>query len=222
MEIEKSSAMLEIRNISKKYKRGSEEFPALKDVSFKIEKGDYVSVTGPSGSGKSTLLNAIGGLIRPDSGEILYKGENIYRQKEKYLDFYRKTDVGFMFQQFHLMPYLTVIENIRLTCYQESHCDRINFYLDKCSLLDIKDKFPSELSVGEKQRASFIRAIISDPKLLLADEPTGNLDPGNSEMLMSLIEEYHKEGGTVVLVSHDPVAARYSNLNIRIVLGRIQ
>ncbi len=214
--------MLEIRNISKKYKRGSEEFPALKDVSLKIEKGDYVSVTGPSGSGKSTLLNAVGGLIRPDSGEVLYKGENIYRQKEKYLNYYRKTDVGFMFQQFHLMPYLTVIENIRLTCYKESHSNRINFYLDKCSLLDMKDKYPSELSVGEKQRASFIRAIISDPKLLLADEPTGNLDPGNSEMLMSLIEEYHKEGGTVVLVSHDPNAVRYSNLNIRIILGRIQ
>ncbi|HEC43914.1 MAG TPA: ABC transporter ATP-binding protein [Bacteroides sp.] len=222
MKIVKSKVMLEIRNISKKYKRGSEEFPALKDVSLKIEKGDYVSVTGPSGSGKSTLLNAVGGLIRPDSGEVLYKGENIYRQKEKYLNYYRKTDVGFMFQQFHLMPYLTVIENIRLTCYKESHSNRINFYLDKCSLLDMKDKYPSELSVGEKQRASFIRAIISDPKLLLADEPTGNLDPGNSEMLMSLIEEYHKEGGTVVLVSHDPNAVRYSNLNIRIILGRIQ
>jgi putative ABC transport system ATP-binding protein len=213
--------MIKINNISKKYKRGSEEFTALTDVTFKIEKGDYVSVTGPSGSGKSTLLNAIGGLIHPDSGEILYNGDSIYDQNGKFLNSYRKRDVGFMFQQFHLMPYLTVIENISLACYQKSHCKAINNYLEKCSLADIKNKYPSELSVGEKQRAAFIRAIISDPELLLADEPTGNLDPGNSNILMSLVEEYHEKGGTVVLVSHDPVAATYSNLNIKIEGGRI-
>ncbi|MFC2116502.1 ABC transporter ATP-binding protein [Bacteroidota bacterium] len=213
--------MLEIKNISKKFKRGSEEFIALEDVSLKIEKGDFVSVTGSSGSGKSTLLNTIGGLIHPDSGEILYNGESIYDQSGKYLNSYRKRNVGFMFQQFHLMPYLTVIENIRLSCYQESHCNAINNYLERCSLVDIKDKFPSELSVGEKQRTAFIRAIISDPELLLADEPTGNLDPGNSKILMTLVEDYHKKGGTVVLVSHDPVAGRYSNLNINIERGKI-
>ena len=213
--------MIEIKNISKKYKRGTKEFTALTDVTLKIGKGDYVSVTGPSGSGKSTLLNTIGGLIHPDSGEIFFKGENIYKQSGKYLNSYRKRDVGFMFQQFNLMPYLTVIENISLACYQRSHVMGINNYLGKCSLMDIKDKYPSELSVGEKQRAAFIRAIISDPELLLADEPTGNLDPGNSEILMSLVGEYQKNGGTVVLVSHDPVAARYSNLNIKIERGRI-
>ncbi len=214
--------MIEIKNISKKYKRGTEEFTALTDVTFKIKKGDYVSVTGPSGSGKSTLLNTIGGLIHPDSGEILFKGENIYKQSGKYLNSYRKRDVGFMFQQFNLMPYLTVIENISLACYQRSHVKGINNYLEKCSLMDIKDKYPSELSVGEKQRAAFIRAIISDPELLLADEPTGNLDPGNSEILMSLVGEYQKNGGTVVLVSHDPVALTYSNLDIKIENGICQ
>ena len=208
--------MLEINHISKTFKRGSEEFAALVDVSLKINKGDYVSVSGASGSGKSTLLNVIGGLIRPDSGEILYKGESIYGQNEKYRNFYRKRDVGFMFQQFHLMPYLTVLENIRLSCYQKSHGEAINDYLEKCSMVKIKDKYPSDLSVGEKQRAAFIRAIIADPELLLADEPTGNLDPQNSEILMSLIEEFHKQGGTVVLVSHDPVATVASNLNIKI------
>jgi len=213
--------MIEIRNISKKYKRGTEEFIALTDVTFKIKKGDYVSVTGPSGSGKSTLLNTIGGLIHPDSGEIIFKGESIYKQSGKYLNSYRKRDVGFMFQQFNLMPYLTVIENISLACYQKSQAEAINKYLEKCSLVDIKNKYPSELSVGEKQRAAFIRAIISDPELLLADEPTGNLDPGNSEILMSLVGEYHENGGTVVLVSHDPVALTYSNLNIKIERGRI-
>lgn len=214
--------MIEINNISKKYKRGPEEFRALNDVAFNIEKGDYVSVNGPSGSGKSTLLNAIGGLVRPDSGEILYNGKSLYGQSGKYLNAYRKRDVGFMFQQFNLMPYLTVFENIALACYQKSHVRGINDYLEKCSLVDIKDKYPSELSVGEKQRAAFIRAIISVPVLLLADEPTGNLDPGNSEMLMTLVGEYHEKGGTVVLVSHDPVALTYSNLKIKIENGICQ
>jgi putative ABC transport system ATP-binding protein len=119
------------------------------------------------------------------------------------------------------MPYLTVVENIRLSCYQKSHSDVITDYLEKCSLVDIKDKYPSDLSVGEKQRTAFIRAIISSPKLLLADEPTGNLDPHNSEILLTLIEEFHKKGGTVVLVSHDPAVTEYSDLNIRIENGRI-
>lgn len=213
--------MIEIKHISKTFKRSAEEYKALVDVSLQINKGDYISVSGASGSGKSTLLNVIGGLIRPDSGEVIYKDESIYRQSGRFLNLYRKKDVGFMFQQFHLMPYLTVVENIRLSCYQLSHADAINDYLEKCSLVNIKDKYPSDLSVGEKQRAAFIRAIISNPELLLADEPTGNLDPQNSEILMTLIEEFHKKGGTVVLVSHDPFATKYSNLNIEIGQGSI-
>jgi len=213
--------MIDIKHISKTFKRGAEEYKALMDVSLKINKGDYISVSGSSGSGKSTLLNVIGGLIRPDSGEVIYLGESIYEQSGRFLDLYRKRDVGFIFQQFHLMPYLTVVENIGLSCYQLSHTETIHDYLEKCSLVNIKDKYPSDLSVGEKQRTAFIRAIISNPELLLADEPTGNLDPQNSEILMNLIEEFHKQGGTVVLVSHDPAATRYSNLNIEIGQGRI-
>jgi len=213
--------MIDIKHISKTFKRSTEEYTALVDVSLKINKGDYISVSGSSGSGKSTLLNVIGGLIRPDAGEVIYKGKSIYDQSGRFLNLYRKRDVGFMFQQFHLMPYLTIVENIRLSCYQLSQADAINDYLEKCFLVNIKDKYPSDLSVGEKQRAAFIRAIISNPALLLADEPTGNLDPQNSEILMTLIEEFHKKGGTVVLVSHDPIAAEYSNLNIKIGLGRI-
>ncbi len=213
--------MLELNNISKKFKRGFREFEALADVSLNITKGDYVSVSGPSGSGKSTLLNVIGGLIHPDSGKVLYKGESIYDQAGHYLNKYRKRKIGFIFQQFHLMPYLTVLENIRLSCYEKTHDDAINDYLDKCYLLGIRDKYPSELSVGEKQRVAFIRAIISNPELLLADEPTGNLDPDNSEILMTLIGEFHNNGGTVIMVSHDPVAVGYSKLNFKIEQGRI-
>ncbi|MDO9339520.1 MAG: ABC transporter ATP-binding protein [Bacteroidales bacterium] len=213
--------MLEINNISKRYKKGSEEFTALENVSLKIEKSDYMAVTGASGAGKSTLLHAIGGLVHPDSGEVLYKGRDIYKQKSKVTDEYRKKHVGFMFQQFHLMPYLTVLDNIRLACYEKHQLHSINNYLDKCSLTGLKNKYPSELSVGEKQRTAFIRAIISNPDILLADEPTGNLDPANSSILMSLVEDFHKNGGTVVLVSHDPLAAKYANRIITLEKGRI-
>ena len=213
--------MIEINNITKVYKRGSEKFTALDNVSFKISKGAFVVITGPSGAGKSTLLYSIGGLIHPDSGTLLFKGEDLYSQSNKYLDSYRKKQVGFMFQQFHLMPYLTVIENIKFNWSEKSAMSTLNDYLERCSLQDIRNKYPSELSVGEKQRTAFIRAIIPGPELLLADEPTGNLDPGNSEVLLSLIEQYHKNGGTVVLVSHDPSVARYSTSNLLLEKGRI-
>jgi putative ABC transport system ATP-binding protein len=213
--------MLEINNISKIYKKGSEEFTALNDISLRIGKGDYIAVTGASGSGKSTLLNIIGGLIHPDTGDVLYNGKNIYKQSTRFIDEYRKKHVGFMFQQFHLMPYLTVLDNIRLAFLDKDQSDSLDYYLESCSLAGLKNKFPSELSVGEKQRTAFIRAIISDPYLLLADEPTGNLDPANSAILMSLFENYHKKGGTIVLVSHDPLAARYATRTISLGKGRI-
>jgi ABC-type lipoprotein export system ATPase subunit len=214
--------MLEIRNISKKYRKSSEEFIALDNVSLKIEKGDYVAVTGASGAGKSTLLNAIGGLIHPDCGEVIYNGNNVYLQGGRDIDNYRRHVVGFMFQQFHLMPYLTVFENVKVACNNKKQLDSIEYYLEKCSLMVLKNKYPSELSVGEKQRTAFIRAIITDPAMLLADEPTGNLDPDNSRILMSLVEEYHKRGGTVILVSHDPVAFEYASRTILLDKGRLR
>lgn len=213
--------MLEIKNISKKYVKGVTEFTALAGVTFSMEKGDYVSVSGPSGSGKSTLLHVIGGLVRPDAGEVLYHGESIYGLGGKQLNLYRKREVGFIFQQFHLMPYLTVLENIRLSCYLPSHLDGISGYLERFSLKEMRNKYPSELSVGEKQRAAFIRAIISGPEIVLADEPTGNLDPGNSAILISLLDDFHKRGGTVLLVSHDPGVSAYSTRNITLEKGSI-
>ena len=213
--------MIEVNNITKIYKKGTGNFIALENVSLKIGKGDYVAITGPSGAGKSTLLYSIGGLIHPDSGTLLFNGEDIYGQNNKYLDRYRKRFVGFMFQQFHLMPYLTVTENILFNCSDKSRATAINDYIEKCSLQGIRNKYPSELSVGEKQRTAFIRAIIPGPEILLADEPTGNLDPRNSDVLLSLIEEYHKKGGTVVLVSHDPSISKYSTLNVSLEKGKI-
>lgn len=195
--------MLQIRNLIKKYRKGSETFTALDDVSFDIAKGDFVTITGHSGSGKSTLLHTIGGLIRPDSGFINYNEKDIYSLEADELDKFRKATVGFIFQQFHLLPYLTVNENILMGCNDRKNIKKIDRFLDECSLSGQKNKFPSELSVGEKQRAAFIRAIISEPDLLLADEPTGNLDPANSEVLMDLISEYNRKAGTVLLVSHN-------------------
>ena len=213
--------MIEINNISKKYRKWSEEFVALNNVSLGIEECDYLLVTGVSGAGKSTLLNVIGGLIHPDSGEALYLGKDIYKQNGRVTNEYRKKHVGFMFQQFHLMPYLTVLENVKLACYEKEHFAAIDGYFEMCNLTSLINKNPSGLSVGEKQRAAFVRAIISAPKILLADEPTGNLDPGNTEILMSLIETYHINGGTVVMVSHDPSIVRYANRQISLDRGEV-
>ncbi len=213
--------MLEINSITKKYKKNQTVFTALEDVTFKVEKGEFVSIVGPSGSGKSTLLHTIGGLVRPDSGQVLFRGIDVYALNRLDSGLFRQKHVGFVFQQFHLMPYLTVYENIKLVCTDHSKKQSIEIYLDKCSLLPLKDKFPSELSVGEKQRTAFIRAIITQPDILLADEPTGNLDPVNSEILMSLIEDFHRSGGTVLLVSHDPESSKYASRHISLNSGKL-
>jgi len=214
--------MIDLKNVSKKYTKGAEVYTALENVSLRIAKGDFVAISGASGAGKSTLLNLIGGLIKPSSGEVFYNGTGIYRQEGRKIDIYRKKHIGFMFQQFHLMPYLTVYENIALACYAKDHNDNIEGYLESCSLKVLRNKYPDELSVGEKQRVAFIRAIISDPEILLADEPTGNLDPENSKILMNLIHDYHGKGGTVILVSHDSVIAEYATRLLILEKGRIQ
>lgn len=213
--------MLEIKNITKKYQKGADIFTALDGVTLHVEKGDFIAIVGPSGSGKSTLLNTVGGLIRPDSGQVLFNGRDIYSIKRHEADFYRRKNIGFVFQQFHLLPYLTVLENIKMVCPGSADASEIEGYLEKCSLLPLKNKYPGELSVGEKQRTAFIRAIITKPDILLADEPTGNLDPENSRILMALIEVFHREGGTVLLVSHDPESPKYATRQIALQSGKL-
>jgi ABC-type lipoprotein export system ATPase subunit len=213
--------MLEIKNITKKYQKDGNIFTALDRVTLQVKKGDFIAIVGPSGSGKSTLLHTVGGLIRPDSGQVLFNGKDIYSIKRYEADFYRRKNIGFVFQQFHLLPYLTVLENIKMVCAGSADASEIERYLEKCFLLPLKNKYPGELSVGEKQRTAFIRAIITKPDILLADEPTGNLDPGNSRILMSLIEDFHREGGTVLLVSHDPESPKYSTRQIALQAGKL-
>jgi len=213
--------MIEISRLTKIYKKGAERFTALEDISISIRSGDFIAVTGASGAGKSTLLYTIGGLVQPDSGTVKCMGEDIYSQSEKYLNSYRRKKVGFVFQQFHLMPYLTVFENIKINSREKSSVSLIENYLEKCSIAGLRNKYPSELSVGEKQRTAFIRAIISGPELLLADEPTGNLDPENSRILMSLIKDFNVKGGTVVLVSHDQTAGSFATRRLILDRGRV-
>ncbi len=214
--------MLELNDITKIYTKGGEKFTALDHVSLQVEQGEFIAVVGPSGSGKSTLLHVIGGLIHPDSGQVLYRGNDVYKMTGKQVNQYRKRNVGFVFQQFHLMPYLTVSENIKIAAVDTGNDQKIiEELLKKCSLYQLRNKYPSELSVGEKQRTAFIRAIISNPDILLADEPTGNLDPGNSQILMSLIQEYHKNGGTVLLVSHESDTSKYALRTINLDSGKL-
>lgn len=213
--------MLEINNITKIYRKGEKKFIALDNVSLKVEKGEFIAVVGHSGSGKSTLLNSIGGLIQPDSGQVLYMGNDVYKMSNQEVNRYRRKNVGFVFQQFHLMPYLTVYENIKIKEEKsDNKSENIFDILKQCALLELKDKYPSELSVGEKQRTAFIRAIISKPDILLADEPTGNLDPENSRILISLIEDFHKNGGTVLLVSHAMETVKYADRTITLRSGK--
>jgi putative ABC transport system ATP-binding protein len=213
--------MLEVNQLTKIYIKNGQSFTAINKVSFQIEKGEFVAVVGPSGSGKSTLLHSIGGLIRPNSGKVLFHGKDVYSFNSKEANKFRNKKVGFVFQQFHLMPYLTVFENIMLAGGKTSDKNSIADYLQKCSLSSLKNKYPSELSVGEKQRAAFIRAIVSEPELLLADEPTGNLDPENGKILMSLVENYHKKGGSVILVTHQAETAKFAKRTITLRAGEI-
>jgi len=213
--------MLDINNRTKTYIKHKNIFTALDGVTFRVEKGEFIAVVGPSGSGKSTLLHTIGGLIRPDSGQVQYNGNDIYTLDHSAVNNYRSRHVGFVFQQFHLVPWLTVYENIQLVCKTLSCRQTIGDHLDRCGLLPLKNKYPSELSVGEKQRTAFVRAIITKPEILLADEPTGNLDPQNAGMLMTMVGNFRKEGGTVILVSHHPETAGYAGKTITLESGKI-
>ncbi len=214
--------MIELSEVTKRYYKNETIFTALDNIDLTINKGDYLLINGMSGAGKSTLLYIIGGLIKPDKGIARFNGKDIYTMDSKERDIYRKKHVGFVFQQFHLMPYLTVYDNIKLACYEKSHIEQINYYLNECSISALKNKYPSELSVGEKQRTAFIRAIISNPDIILADEPTGNLDEVNSKILMNLIDGFHANGGTVVIVSHSPEISSYAKKTLILDKGQIK
>lgn len=219
--------MIELKHVSQLYPAREEAsggmIHALDNVSLFVAPGEWVSVMGPSGSGKSTLVNLIGCLDRPSSGEIWLDGQNVASLSTGELTRLRADKIGFIFQQFHMIPYLTAVENVMLAQYFHSMTDEQEALeaLEKVGLKDRAHHLPSQLSGGEQQRVCIARALINDPKIVLADEPTGNLDAVNEEIVLRLLRELHQQGRTIVMVTHDPVVARLADRRIELHHGKI-
>lgn len=205
--------MVEIRHLFKSYRRAGQEVPVLHDLSFDIADGEFVALMGPSGSGKSTLLNLIAGIDKPDSGELRVGGEDISGLSEAALADWRAASVGFIFQFYNLMPVLTAFENIELpllltTLGRRERRERVDLALSMVGLSDRGAHYPNELSGGQQQRVAIARAIITDPLLIVADEPTGDLDRVSAGDILGLLERLNVElGKTIVMVTHDQRAA---------------
>ena len=212
--------MIELKNISKIYREKEREVRALDNVTLNIKAGEFVVVRGASGSGKTTLLLALGGMLNPTSGYLSIGGEEIYSKSEGERNRFRAEKIGFVFQMFHLLPYLTVLENVTIASVNKQKSDAENL-LTHFGLGERLTHKPFALSAGEKQRTAVARALINEPKLLLADEPTGNLDPDNAEEIMKSFSEFHKKGGTVVLVTHGNEADKYADRIIQLKTGKI-
>jgi putative ABC transport system ATP-binding protein len=207
--------MYHLGGVTKTYRHRGQEVHALKEVSFHIPAGAFVTVTGGSGSGKTTLLLTLGGLIHPSSGTVSAKGDDLYRCGDTRLAHYRSRTVGFVLQTFHLVPYLTALENVMVPMLLSERdggkrAKRAVSLLCKMGLSDRMEFCPNELSVGQQQRVAIARALANDPEVLLADEPTGNLDPALSLEILEILDALNREEQkTVILVTHSPVAAGY-------------
>jgi putative ABC transport system ATP-binding protein len=205
---------VEIRHLSKSYRRGGQVVPVLDDISLDIAAGDFVALMGPSGSGKSTLLNLIAGIDRPDGGELRVGGVDIVGLDEAELADWRARNVGFIFQFYNLMPVLTAFENVELPLLLtrlsgRERREHVTAALAMVGLTDRMTHYPSELSGGQQQRVAIARAIISDPTILVADEPTGDLDRVSAEDVLGLMERMNDElGKTIIMVTHDPHSAQ--------------
>jgi len=220
--------MIQLKNVIKAYPAKEDEknggqIRALDNVSLSVAPGEWVAMMGPSGSGKSTMVNLIGALDRPSSGEIWLDGENVANFSAGELNRVRAEKIGFVFQQFHLIPFLTALENVMLAQYFHSMTDEKEA-LDALERVGLKERahhLPSQMSGGEQQRVCIARALINDPKIVLADEPTGNLDAQNEEIVLRLLRELHQQGRTIIMVTHDPVVARLADRRIELHHGKI-
>jgi len=200
-----------------------EDTRALDNLTASINRGSWTSVMGPSGSGKTTLLNIIGCLDSPTEGSVYIKGTKVNKLKQKQLTIYRREHIGLIFQQYHLVPYLTALENVMMAQYFHSIVDEneATDVLKRVGLRHRLDHIPAHLSGGEQQRVGIARALINEPEILLADEPTGNLDQKNGELVLTLIQELHQEGHTIVLVTHNPNIAKLGDRTINLIDGKI-
>ena len=218
--------MIEFRGIKKVYRTGSQSLEALRDLTIEIGRGEFVSIMGPSGSGKSTLMNIIGCLDTPTEGEYVLEGRNVAGLSLDQLASIRNKTIGFVFQNFNLLPYATAWENVELPLLfngkkSKQRRERVAELLKAVGLLDWKEHRPSELSGGQQQRIALARALANDPPLILADEPTGNLDSKSGEEIMALLSRLWKEGRTIVMVSHDDRIAAYSQRTIHLFDGML-
>ena len=208
-----SEPVVEIKNLVKSYRRGGQVVPVLTNITFDIAVGDYVALMGPSGSGKSTLLNLIAGIDKPDSGILRVGGIDITSLGEADLAAWRADNVGFIFQFYNLMPVLTAFENVELPLLltdltSRERDEHVTAALAMVGLADRMEHFPSELSGGQQQRVAIARAIITDPTILVADEPTGDLDRASAEEILNMMDQLNRElGKTIIMVTHDPHSA---------------
>jgi putative ABC transport system ATP-binding protein len=218
--------LIEIKKLSKAYESGEESVIALNDVNLSIEQGEFVSVMGPSGSGKSTLLTILGGLNHPIGGIVVVDEIPIYELPMERLADYRSEYLGFIFQSFHLIPYLTVIENVMLplAITEISNRDKLKMaeeMLEETGLKGKENRFPDQLSGGEQERVAIARALVNSPPILLADEPTGNLDSKTGKEIMALFKTLHEKKQTIVMVTHNPDNAKFSTRTILLKDGSI-
>lgn len=222
-----SKVILELKNITKTYATGTNQFTALDNVSLKIYQGEFISITGPSGSGKSTLMHIIGLLDNPTSGEVLLNGRDISKLKEHQLAQIRNVTLGFVFQQFNLLAKTSSLENVSLPLLYSDvpKKDRQKMGMDLLIKVGLQDKFnntPAQLSGGQQQRVAIARALVNNPKIVLADEPTGNLDSKSGAEVMQFFHQLNqKEGRTIVFVTHDMDLAKQANRTIIIKDGQI-
>ncbi len=212
-------ALLELKNVSKIYG----DLKALNDVSIRVEKGEWVAIMGPSGSGKSTMMNIIGCMDKPSLGEVLLDGVDISKEPQKKLTDIRRDKIGLIFQQFHMVTYLTAVENVMVSQYYHSMPDEEEALeaLERVGLRERAKHLPSQLSGGEQQRVCVARALINHPELILADEPTGNLDETNENIVLDLFRQLHNEGTTLIVVTHDPEVAEAAQRTIVLEHGRV-
>lgn len=216
--------MISVKKVSKIYCKGNQQIKAIDNLSIEIPSGDYLSIVGSSGSGKSTFLQMLGGMLSPSSGSVWIDQCSIYDLKPDNRAAIRKKKIGFVFQNFNLIPYLTALQNIQvpllLNCLDEKvQYEKAKQLLERVGLSNRSEHKPSELSIGQQQRVALARMLANDPEIILADEPTGNLDPETSQQIITFLNSVNKEGKTIVLVTHDMNVASQARRTITIETG---